>query len=130
MIDAVNVPVQSVAANGSVLFASTRIKTGCATRHEAGSSRVILLSPGVYRVSFNGNVSIPTGGTVAQTSVAITQDASRLLAAPCCTHLLQLLSQATSPPMCWFVSTNAAQLLRSVFATLVLTQSTSRMLTS
>lgn len=74
MIDAVNVPVQSVAANGSVLFASTRIKTGCATRHEAGSSRVILLSPGVYRVSFNGNVSIPTGGTVAQTSVAVVQD--------------------------------------------------------
>lgn len=74
MVDAVNVPVQAVVANGSVLFASTRIRTGCATRHEAGSSRVILLSPGVYRVSFNGNVSIPTGGTVAQTSVAVVQD--------------------------------------------------------
>lgn len=74
MVDAVNVPVQLVAANGSVLFASTRLRTGCATRHEAGSSRVVLLSPGVYRVSFSGNVSIPTGGTVQQTSVAIVQD--------------------------------------------------------
>lgn len=74
MVDAVNVPVQLVAANGPVLFASTRLRTGCATRHEAGSSRVILLSPGVYRVSFSGNVSIPTGGTVQQTSVAIIQD--------------------------------------------------------
>ena len=74
MVDAVNVPVQLVAANASVLFASTRLKTGCATRHEAGSSRVVLLSPGVYRVSFSGNVSIPTGGTVQQTSVAIIQD--------------------------------------------------------
>lgn len=74
MVDAVNVPVQLVAANEPVLFASTRLRTGCATRHEAGSSRVILLSPGVYKVSFNGNVSIPTGGTVQQTSVAIVQD--------------------------------------------------------
>ena len=74
MVDAVNVPVQLVAANGPVLFASTRLRTGCATRHEAGSSRIVLLSPGVYRVSFNGNVSIPTGGTVQQTSVAIIQD--------------------------------------------------------
>lgn len=74
MVDAVNVPVQSVAANGPVLFASTRLRTGCATRHEAGSSRIILLSPGVYRVSFSGNVSIPTGGTVQQTSVSIMQD--------------------------------------------------------
>lgn len=74
MVDAVNVPVQLVAANEPVLFASTRLRTGCATRHEAGSGRVVLLSPGVYRVSFNSNVSIPTGGTVQQTSVAIIQD--------------------------------------------------------
>lgn len=74
MVDAVNVPVQTVAANGPVLFASTRLRTGCATRHEAGSSRIVLLSPGVYRVSFSGNVSIPTGGTVQQTSVSVIQD--------------------------------------------------------
>lgn len=74
MVNAVNVPVQTVAANGPVLFASTRLKTGCATRHEAGSSRVILLQPGVYKVSFSGNVSIPTGGAVQQTSVSIIQD--------------------------------------------------------
>ena len=74
MVNAVNVPVQTVVANGPILFASTRLKTGCATRHESGSSRIILLSPGVYRVSFSGNVSIPTGGTVQQTSVSIVQD--------------------------------------------------------
>lgn len=74
MVNAVNVPVQTVEANGPVLFASTRLRTGCATRHEAGSGRIILLSPGVYRVSFSGNVSIPTGGTVQQTSVSIIQD--------------------------------------------------------
>ena len=28
----------------------------------------------MYRVSFSGNVSIPTGGTVQQTSVSIIQD--------------------------------------------------------
>ena len=74
MVDAVNAPVQTVTSNGPVLFASTRLRTGCATRHEEGSSRIILLSPGVYKVSFSGNVSIPTGDTVQQTSVPIIQD--------------------------------------------------------
>lgn len=74
MIDAVNVPVQLVAPNGSVLFNSTRIRTGCSARHEEGSARFIALKPGVYLVSFNANVSIPTGITIAPISLDIVAD--------------------------------------------------------
>lgn len=74
MIDAVNVPVQTVAVNSTVLFGQTRIFTGCSARHEEGSGRFVALKPGIYEVSFNGNVSIPTGGTVAPIILDITQD--------------------------------------------------------
>lgn len=71
MINAVNVPVQTVAVQGPVLFASTRIKTGCSVRHEQGSSRFVALKPGVYKVSFSGNVAAAAAGAVA---LAIVQD--------------------------------------------------------
>lgn len=74
MIDAVNVPVQLVAPNGSVLFNSTRIRGGCSARHEEGSARFVALKPGVYLVSFNANVSIPTGGTIVPISLDIVAD--------------------------------------------------------
>ena len=74
MINAVNVPVQEVAVNGIVLFGQTRIRTGCSVRHEPGSGRFVALKPGIYKVSFSGNVSIPTGGTVAPIILDITQD--------------------------------------------------------
>lgn len=70
MIDAVNVPVQTVAVNGPVLFANTRIKTGCSVRHEQGSGRFVALRPGVYKVSFSGNVSVAAAGAVALAIIA------------------------------------------------------------
>lgn len=74
MIDAVSVPAQIVAANASVLFDSTRIRTGCSVRHEGGSSRFVALKPGVYRVSFGANVALPTGTAVAPTSMSLIVD--------------------------------------------------------
>ena len=74
MIDAVNVATQTVAINGTVIFGSTRILTGCSARHEPGSGRFVLLKPGVYEVEFNANVSIPTGGTVGPITLTIVQD--------------------------------------------------------
>lgn len=71
MINAVNVPVQTVAVNGAVLFANTRIKTGCSVRHEQGSGRFVALRPGVYKVSFSGNTAVTAAGAVA---LAIVQD--------------------------------------------------------
>lgn len=74
MIDAVNVATQAVVTNGTVLFGSTRIHTGCSARHEQGSGRFVLLKPGIYEVEFNANVSLPTGATVGPITLDITQD--------------------------------------------------------
>lgn len=74
MIDAINAVEQTVAANGSVLFGAARIQTGCSVRHEAGSGRFIALKPGIYSVTFVGNIAIPTGGAVDPISVALSVD--------------------------------------------------------
>ena len=71
MINAVNVPVQSVAINSDVLFQNTRIRTGCSVRHEQGSGRFVALKPGVYEVTYSGNVSVPT---VSQVVLDLVQD--------------------------------------------------------
>ena len=87
MINAVSVPVQTVATNSDVLFQNTRIRTGCSVRHEQGSGRFVALKPGVYEVTYSGNVSIPTGGTVAPIILDLLQDGevvagSRVLLTP------------------------------------------------
>lgn len=65
MVNAVNVPSQVVPVNGTVLFGSTRIKTGCSVRHEQGSGRFVALKPGIYKVTFSGNISVAAAGAVA-----------------------------------------------------------------
>lgn len=87
MINAVSVPVQTVAVNSDVLFQNTRIRTGCSVRHEQGSGRFVALKPGVYEVTYSGNVSIPTGGAVAPIILDLLQDGevvagSRVLLTP------------------------------------------------
>lgn len=74
MIDAVNVAAQTVAANATVLFGSTRVCTGCSARHEQGSGRFVLLKPGVYEVEFNANVALPTGATAGPITLDILQE--------------------------------------------------------
>ena len=71
MIDAVNVAAQTVNVNNPVIFGATRIKTGCTVRHEQGSGRFVLTKPGVYRVTFNANISTTDAGTAI---LGVTQD--------------------------------------------------------
>lgn len=75
MIEVTNVPVQSVGLNQNVLFANVALKSGgCAERHRQGSAQIILAKPGIYLISFNADIAIPTGGTVAPISVAVKAD--------------------------------------------------------
>lgn len=53
MINAVNGVKQSVRSGFPIPFASTRICTGCSARHEEGSSRFVLLKPGIYKINFH-----------------------------------------------------------------------------
>lgn len=75
MIDIVNNAIQTVAVGGGVVFGAPRISTGCCSaRHENGSSRFVLLKPGVYSVLFFGNIAVPDGGTVGEIGVALSVD--------------------------------------------------------
>lgn len=78
MIDAVNVAAQTVNVNNPVLFGATRIKTGCTVRHEPGSGRFVLTKPGVYRVTFNANISTTDAGTAI---LNVTQDGEAITGA-------------------------------------------------
>ena len=78
MIEAVNTAVQEVAANGTVVFSSTSVRKGCSVRHRQGSGRFVALQTGVYKVSFQANVAIPTGGTAGPSSLDVTQDGESL----------------------------------------------------
>lgn len=75
MIELINTAVQTVAAGQSVVYNATAVHSTCGReRHREGSAFVTLLPPGRYLVTFSGNIAIPTGGTVGEISLGITQD--------------------------------------------------------
>lgn len=78
MLELTNTAVQTVNANANVLFDSTAVMSGTAVRHRTGSGIATLTAPGRYRVSFSGNIAIPTGGTVGEISLAMTQEGEPL----------------------------------------------------
>jgi hypothetical protein len=71
--------LQTVAANQNVYFTDTVTCGNCAIMHRTGSGLVTL--KGItnqcrarYRVSFGGNIGLPTGGTVGAISIALAID--------------------------------------------------------
>lgn len=71
------VAVQTVAAGQNVVFNQTHIAPSRGVYHREGSGIVGLrgITGGQcrarYRVAFNGNLAVPTGGTVGPVSIAI-----------------------------------------------------------
>ena len=68
--------IQTVAANANVLFTDTVIGGNCSILHRDGSGLVTLRGltdqcRARFRVSFGGNIAVPTGGTVGSISLAI-----------------------------------------------------------
>lgn len=75
MIELINTAVQTVETGQTVVYNSAAVQSACGReRHRAGSGFVTLLPPGRYLISFSGNIAIPTGGTVGEISMGITQD--------------------------------------------------------
>jgi hypothetical protein len=71
------VAVQTVAANSNVLFTETVIDNSPSIIHRPGSGLVTLRGlttqcKARFKVSFGGNIAIPTGGTVGAISLALT----------------------------------------------------------
>ena len=68
--------IQIVASNQNVLFTDTVVKGNCSIVHRDGSGLITLRGitdqcRARYRVSFGGNVAIPTDGTVGPISLAL-----------------------------------------------------------
>ena len=77
------VALQEVAENQNVLFTDTVICGNPSIVHRAGSGLVTLRGltnqcRAQYKVSFSGNIAIPTGGTVEEISIALTIDGEPL----------------------------------------------------
>jgi len=77
------VALQEVAENQNVLFTDSVICGGPSIVHRGGSGLVTLRGltnqcRAQYKVSFGGNIAIPTGGTVEEISVALTIDGEPL----------------------------------------------------
>ena len=75
--------VQTVAANQNVLFTDTVTNGNCSIAHRIGSGLVTLRGTTAqcrarYKVSFGGNIAIPTGGTVEAIQVALAVDGEGL----------------------------------------------------
>ena len=71
--------IQTVASNANVLFTDSVVCGNCAITHRDGSGLVTLRGltnqcRARFRVSFGGNIAIPTGGTVGPISLAIAID--------------------------------------------------------
>lgn len=81
-----NVFVQQIAANGNAVFSETPVSGSNCIVHREGAGIVTLR--GVtnqcrarYLVQFNGNIAIPTGGTVGPISIAIAVEGEALASA-------------------------------------------------
>ena len=77
------VALQEVAENQNVLFTDTVICGGPSIIHRGGSGLVTLRGltnqcRAQYKVTFGGNIAIPTGGTVEEISLALTIDGEPL----------------------------------------------------
>ena len=68
--------IQTVEANSNVLLTDTVVPGSCSVLHREGSGLVTLRGltnqcRARFRVSFGGNIALPTGGTVGPISLAI-----------------------------------------------------------
>ena len=68
--------IQTVAAGTNVIFTDTVVCGNCSIMHREGSGLVTLRGltnqcRARFRVSFGGNIALPTGGTVGPISLAI-----------------------------------------------------------
>lgn len=77
------VALQTVAENQNVLFTDTVIYGNPSIVHRGGSGLVTLRGltdqcRAQYKVTFGGNIAIPTGGTVEEISLALTIDGEPL----------------------------------------------------
>lgn len=83
MAEFANTSIQQIAANGNAAFYETPVAPRGCVVHRDGSGVVTLRGMtnqcfARYKVTFNGNLAIPTGGTVGEISIALAVDGEAL----------------------------------------------------
>jgi hypothetical protein len=78
-MEIIAVAAQTVAENQNVLFTDSVTSGNCSITHRPGSGLITLRGNTTqcrarYKVSFGGNIAIPTGGTAGPISVALSID--------------------------------------------------------
>lgn len=78
-MEIIAVATQTVAENQNVLFTDSVTSGNCSVDHRTGSGLVNLRGNTTqcrarYKVSFGGNIAVPTGGTAGPISVALSID--------------------------------------------------------
>lgn len=74
MLEIINTAVQTVNVNQAVVFTNDVICSKCGTEtHRSGSAQVQLTKAGRYKITFSGNVAVPTGTTVGEVDLGIAQ---------------------------------------------------------
>ena len=79
MIELINTALQTVQPLQAVVYDEVVYRSRrCAEGYRGDGGLVKLITPGntdsIYRVTFNGNIAVPTGETVGEISVAIAAD--------------------------------------------------------
>ena len=75
MIELINTALQTVQPLQAVVYNEVVYRSRrCAEGYRGDGGLVKLTEPGIYRVTFNGNIAVPTGETVGEISVAIAAD--------------------------------------------------------
>lgn len=69
MINAIQVPQQTVQPQSAILFSDNRIKTNCTIRHDEGSGVFTIKERGLYNVFFDANVIATSANELAQLAV-------------------------------------------------------------
>lgn len=79
MIELINTAVQTVQPGQAIVY-NERVPLArrSAEGYRGDGGLVKLTAPGIYRVTFNGNIAVPTGETVGEISVAIAMDGETL----------------------------------------------------
>ena len=77
--------IQTVLTNKNVYFPETVIGGGCSISHREGSGLITLRGNGNqsrprYKISFGGNIAVPTGETVGPVSLAIALEGESIAA--------------------------------------------------
>lgn len=83
MAEYTNAAVQSVATNQNIVFSETAVNGSKCITHREGSGIITLRGltnqcKAMFRITFNGNIAVPTGGTAGEISIATAIDGEAL----------------------------------------------------